>query len=187
MNKLTQVSRLYGDRVNGALVIASTLLFFTFMFTVLPAVSELTHEETGSSESPDSSYVYSSEDLYRMAEAYGESGRTFYIESRFTFDIAWPAVYLFFLATLLSFLWRGPLKKWEAVNLIPAGAFICDMMENTGASIVMARYPEPSAAAALITPLFTFMKWNLIYISFALIAAGILLRLYFRFKKRKNH
>ena len=53
---------------------------------------------------PDTSLYYTAADLYRMAEGYGPQGRTAYIRARFTFDVAWPLVYLAFLVTALSWL-----------------------------------------------------------------------------------
>jgi len=65
-------------------------------------------ELTGTDVSPDTSVFYSAGELYGMAESYGEEGRAYYIYSRFTFDLIWPAAYLFlhfssgFLSSLAS-------------------------------------------------------------------------------------
>ena len=54
--------------------------------------------------SPDQSFFYSTGDLYRMADAFGAAGRAAYVRARWTFDVVWPLVYTFFLATAISWL-----------------------------------------------------------------------------------
>jgi len=77
--------------VNWKWVVVAAIVFGCFIAFVLPWQAEKSKEETGGGESPDSSFLYSADDLYRMAEHYGESGRSAYIQARFTFDMIWPA------------------------------------------------------------------------------------------------
>ena len=63
------------------------------------ADTEIYAEEVGT---PDLSLYYSPNELYRMADAYGVSGRAEYIRVRFTFDLIWPLIYTFTLVTVIS-------------------------------------------------------------------------------------
>jgi hypothetical protein len=73
---------------------AATLsVLVAFLVLVLPAEAERTREVAGTSETPDTSYRYASEDLYRLAEEYGEQGRAHYVRSRAIFDVVWPLAY----------------------------------------------------------------------------------------------
>ena len=87
------------------------------------------------------------------------------IQARFTFDLIWPLAYLSLLVVLLSILYRVlPVKsRWRWVNLIPILGWVMDMLENIGASLIMYRYPERTSVLAELTPLFTLLKWCLIY------------------------
>jgi hypothetical protein len=49
-------------------------VFVAILVLVLPAEADRTREVAGTSETPDTSYRYASEDLYRLAEEYGEQG-----------------------------------------------------------------------------------------------------------------
>ena len=150
--------------------------FVAFLVVVLPAEADRTLEAAGTSETPDTSYLYTAEDLERLAREYGEEGRSHYIRSRFTFDVAWPLVYGFFLqSSLLLASRRTVLRRLPSpVVLLPILVVAFDLLENTSASIVMARYPDPTPIVAQAAPVFTFMKWNLLVASFALVAIGAL-------------
>jgi hypothetical protein len=172
MNKLTGFSKWLHQKISPSILLISIIAFGMFMLIVLPGVSETTKEITGTSSSPDTSFFYTSQDLSDIAESYGEAGRAYYIRSRFTFDIIWPIVYLFFLVSILTFLFKNTL------NLIPFLGALFDLLENLGASFVMYRYPLDAGLITSLTPIFTLMKWIFIYISFGLIIIG-LIRLFF--------
>lgn len=152
-------------------VILITLGFVLFLALVLPRVSAYTTKTIGDFPSPDSSFFYSANDLYSMAENYGESGRETYVFLRWTFDVIWPFVYTIFLVawTLkLSHLIKG--SKWIlSLYWLPIIAMILDFFENTGATIVMVRYPETSGIIASLTPIATILKWTTLSASFGLI------------------
>jgi hypothetical protein len=151
-------------------------IFILFMAVVLPDQAEKAAVYAGEAGSADTSFFYTADDLYRMAEAYGSDGRASYIRSRFTFDLVWPLAYTAFLVTALSWLFRrarpgNPL--WQRANLVPVGAMLFDLLENLSASIVMARYPDPAPLAALLASPFTMVKWVLVAASFALLPIGL--------------
>ncbi|MBO2946039.1 hypothetical protein JJQ72_18835 [Paenibacillus sp. F411] len=179
--------RLY-QMVNWKWVAVAVLVFAGFIAWVLPRQASLSESASGSGESPDSSLWYTSADLYRIAEIYGEEGRAHYIEARFTFDVIWPLVYLGFLTIALTaayvFLSSG--SRWRAVNLLPLGGWGFDWLENLGSSLVMYRYPARTPVIAEMTPVFTLIKWCLIYASFGALVVGIVLSVLHRFRKKRS-
>lgn len=110
-----------------------------------------------------------------MAEGYGAEGRSYYIKSRYTFDLAWPVVYLFFLVSSITAVFRYflPDSSWRLVNVLPFVGVIFDFLENTTASIVMYRYPLPSPVIAELAPIFTFLKWSFIGASIIALFVGL--------------
>jgi hypothetical protein len=154
-------------------------VFVLFLVAVLPAEAQRTLEAAGTSETPDTSYVYGADDLYRLAETYGEQGRAHYVRSRFTFDVAWPLVYGAFLQTsLLLASRRTALGRLPTpVIAFPTATVVADLLENTSAALVMARYPATTPVVDRAAPVFTFVKWNLLSASFALVAVGAVLGL----------
>jgi len=116
--------------------------------------------------------VNSKDDLYRMADAYGEMGRAAYVRVRFTFDLVWPLVYLFFLGTSLSWSLARALpegNRWRMSNLFAVFAWLFDMLENIAASIVMLNYPNHTPVLDALSPVFTFLKWVFIGGSFVIL------------------
>ncbi|MEY8748679.1 hypothetical protein AB9M62_57510 [Bacillales bacterium AN1005] len=185
MNTLS--SWLY-DRVNWKWFVSAIVLFACFIAFILPWQAAESKEATGGGESPDSSFWYTADDLYQMAESYGEAGRSAYIYARFTFDLIWPLAYLFLLVVLISALYRvlPAASHWRKLNLIPLGGWACDMLENIGASITMYRYPLRTPVIAELTPIFTMVKWCLIYASFAALVPGVILTIIHYVRVRRN-
>ena len=163
---------LYGIS-SGRLTLATLVIFLLFTTLVLPAQSSNTESDAGS---PDTSLIYSPADLYAMAEAYGAEGRQAYIRARFTFDLVWPLVYLFFLATSVSWAFNRafpPASRWRIANLAPLLGALFDYLENVSTALVMGRYPARTPAVDLLAPAFTFVKWVFVGGSFVLLLAGV--------------
>jgi len=107
-----------------------------------------------------------------MADAYGEMGRAAYVRVRFTFDLVWPLVYLFFLGTSLSWSLARALpegNRWRMSNLFAVFGWLFDMLENIAASIVMLNYPNHTPVLDALSPVFTFLKWVFIGGSFVIL------------------
>ena len=163
---------------SGRIALLSTLIFFVFTAVVLPMQSEQAASTSGDAGSPDTSFFYSADDLYEMAEAYGEAGRNAYIRARFTFDVIWPLVYTLFLATTISWAFRktlGPQSGWRKLNLAPLLGALFDYLENISAALVMYRYPLQTPVVDSLASVFTMLKWIFISGSFILLLIGIVL------------
>lgn len=174
MKFLNHISRWLYWLINPRIWAASLVVFLLFLFIVLPHEAQRSSLATGTDSSPDTSLFYTPAELYDLAESYGPEGRAYYISSRFSFDIIWPAAYLLFLTSSITLMFRRlETPSWiRLVNLLPFVGFLLDLMENTAASIVMFRFPETSPAAAFLAPWFTLFKWVFIAASFAALVVG---------------
>jgi hypothetical protein len=123
-----------------------------------------------------------------MAQDYGEEGRRAYVLMRFTFDLIYPFVYLFFLVAiitkLLSFLPKT--SRFRCFNIIPLFAVLFDFAENILAAVVIGMYPQKIMLAASIAPYATMLKWMFIGVSFVLIAVFGALRIIKYFTQKKS-
>lgn len=166
-------------RSTGRVAAVAAALFVVFTGLVLPAQAARARAYAGPAGTPDTSFLYSAADLYRMAEAYGPAGRTAYLQARFTFDLVWPVVYTVFLVTAISWLIRraGGERTWLRANLVPLVGMGFDYLENVGAALVIGRYPAPTPVADVVTPMFTLLKWVFVNGSFLIVigAAVVLL------------
>jgi len=161
------------------LALLSLVIMLSFMALVMPGESAKAAAYSAGFGTPDTTGVYSAEELLRMAESYGIQGRQAYIHARFTFDLAFPLVYAFFLSICTSWILArllSPGTPWRLLNLLPLGAMLFDLLENVCTSIVMAAYPAVPLAAAYLAAIFTPIKWGFVASSFGLLTlAGLTL------------
>ena len=151
------------------MMIASLLLMIGFMIFVLPAQAADSAQESGSERSPDTSFFYTPQDLYQMAEEFGTEGRLAYNQTRWTFDLIFPLVYTTFLAVGISwFVQRltGWAEIWNLTNLLPILGGIFDLLENSATTYTMFSFPVRSQIALVSASLFTPIKWVLVCASF---------------------
>jgi hypothetical protein len=171
----------------GRVALIGLVIFLLFTALVLPGQSTQAEAVSGEVGSPDMSFFYSPDDLYGMAEAYGELGRVTYIRARFTFDLIWPMVYGFFLCTAISWVFtRGfPLdSRWRWANLVPILGMLFDYLENISTSVVMFRYPSPTPILVWLAPFFTAVKWIFVNGSFVLLVIGAVVALWRAVQKK---
>jgi len=165
----------------GWVVLVSLVIFILFAALVLPGQSAGSQSQREAIGSPDLSIYYSAADLYRMADAYGELGRAAYIQARFTFDLIWPLVYTFFLATTISWLFQRaiPAKSiLQRANLMPMLGMVFDFLENISTSLVMWRYPAQTPIVDWLAGIFTALKWALIGGSFIMLGVGLVIAIF---------
>lgn len=185
---LNRISNVLYSISNEWATLLGVLVFALFMILVLPQQARKA-EVYSNGVTPDTSYIYSANDLYQMAERYGAEGRVAYIRARFTFDLIFPLVYLFFLATTISWLLVNGLSegsRWRLLNLFPPAGAMFDYLENISTSLVMARYPVPTPGVDLLAPVFTLVKWFFVNGSFVVLAAALGLAVWKRWENGKR-
>lgn len=161
----------------GPVTLLALVVFVAFAALVLPQQAGRAAQVSGDAGSPDMSFFYTPADLYDWAEAYGASGRQAYVRARFTFDLIFPLVYVFFLATSVSWITGHAFPEeslWQLANLAPLVGMLFDYLENVSASAVMLRYPAPTPLVDVLAPLFTVLKWLFLGASFVLLLVGLL-------------
>ena len=182
MKTLAAISSYLSATSTGRVALAGLVIFLAFGALVLPGQSAAAEQTSGGAGSPDTSFFYAPNDLLRQAEVYGEAGRAAYVRARWTFDLVFPLVYGFFLVTSIGWLVRKSVpadSAWQRLNLVPVAAVLFDYLENTATSLVMARFPAETPAAAGLAPWFTLAKWILVGASFAIllvVLVGVLAR-----------
>ncbi len=160
----------------GKIALLFFLIFIVFTATVLPKQSKRAETYSAEVGSVDLSLWYSADDVYEMAEAYGEIGRQEYIKARLTFDVLWPIIYMLFLITSISYIFSNAFpanSNLKKLNLIPIAALIFDYFENSLAAIFMAQFPNRNLFISSILPVFTLFKWIFVAGSFAIVLYGL--------------
>lgn len=175
---MQRISNYFYQKTSLWVFLGSLVLFVLFMILVLPGEAARSDEVIGEVPSPDTSFYYSRDMLYQIAEDYGQEGRYYYIDSRITFDIIWPLVYTFFLINAISWMMDKTIleeSKLRLLNLVPLAGMLFDFLENIANMVVMFRYPQPTDILASLAGMLTSIKWMLVSGSFLILVFAILL------------
>ncbi len=162
---------------SGPLVIVSIFIFALCIAVILPAQQAKTKEYAGDAGSVDTSFFPQPDQVYEIAEAYGEEGRAKYIKARYTFDVIWPLAYTFFMVALITFCAKkifGDGSKWIHLNLVAIGPIVFDFIENGFAMVVMSAYPEHMDGAAYVMGTATMIKWVIMGVAQTIMFCGII-------------
>jgi hypothetical protein len=157
---------------SGRAAIVSLLVFVVFSATVLPWQAAQAREAVGEAGSPDTSFWYSADRLYALAEAYGEDGRSAYVLARVTFDVVWPLVYTAMLVLVTGWLLRRSFEAGHPARLLvllPLAALLADYAENLCTAVVMARYPATTPVLAELAGVMTALKWTTLSAAFLVV------------------
>jgi hypothetical protein len=177
--KLENVSR-------GWVVLTAVVVFLAFGAFILPQEAERAEQISGGAGSPDTTLFYNARQLYSIAEAYGPEGRAAYVRARYTFDVAFPLVYGFFLVTLISWFSMKVIPNENALrlmNLVPVIGVLFDFLENISTSLVMLRYPERTPFVAQMAPILSLIKWIFVYGSFLVLGVLVAVWLFITIRK----
>lgn len=175
---LARISSWFYRVSQGYVALVGVIVFVLFGALVLPREAARAEQTSGGAGSPDTNLLYSAQDLYDLAEIYGPDGRSAYVRARFTFDVAFPLVYGFFLVTAISWLGARVLPEkssWRLANLVPVLGVLFDFLENSFASILMIRYPAATPFAANLAPWLSLTKWGFVYGSFAILGSLLIM------------
>jgi hypothetical protein len=172
------------NNTNAIVVILSLIIFMSFIIFVLPQESAKS-ESFGLTESIDTSFLYSADDLYRIAESYGEQGRAFYIRQRFTFDLIWPIAYTqFIIITSAYFYKKTKLLKASSVLYVGLIAAGFDYLENIMTSTVLFRFPQTTPIIADMAGIVTLLKWSTLSLAFVILVFLMIVATFTQLKQR---
>jgi hypothetical protein len=177
IQRLDQLSQL----IKPKHALFSAVVFVGFMIFVLPGEAVALANQTTSSLSADTSFTYSPQQLYAIAESYGPAGRDYYILSRFRFDIVWPLAYGSFFVSAIAVSFR---QKKGLLLVLPMLSVLFDLLENLFVSVVFAAYPVELDLFAWLAAGSTLLKWTLLMGSVLLLLYGIVERI--RYKERTS-
>ena len=173
---MQRLSNWIRERSTGKLALIALVIFLVFTATVLPAQSKKSEAYSSGVGSVDLRLWYTAEEVYEIADAYGEAGRQAYIQSAFTFDVIWPIVYLAFLTTAISYIFGrvfSPDSKLQLLNLLPVLAVFFDFIENDLASFIFFKFPVQQPFLSQMLPVATLLKWVFVSVSFVCVFVSL--------------
>ncbi|MGA0097360.1 MAG: hypothetical protein ACO3H6_02120 [Bacilli bacterium] len=145
--------------------ILSTWFVFVFaMVVILPAVS-YNASMAGLNESIDTNFSFDPQAIYSILDAYGESGRMFYVRQRWTFDLIWPLIYGMPLYLTLNRFVLSLHKLPKIIKLTPLIAVLFDYLENIVFSFLALAFPSQFVYLEILGVMLSLIKWVLLMTS----------------------
>lgn len=113
----------------------------------------------------DTNFYYSTEAVQEKYAWYNETQRHLYVRNAFTFDLAFPVLYVFLLLTAMAFFIKRfkNSSKLPLLYCIPLLTGISDVAENSVVSWIMLTGVTP--IKSVLASSFTLSKWILLYLS----------------------
>ena len=125
----------------------------------------------------DTYFAFNQEDISRIIDTIGDSGRSAYITAMYTIDLAFPIIY-----TLLSLGVMNKLHTSELLYLLPIVLFTTDILQNIQTAILMTYssandiYIEQIVLASFTNQL----KWSLAFLMISIIVILTLKKIIFK-------
>ena len=125
----------------------------------------------------DTYFAFNHEDIARIIEAIGDSGRSAYIKAMYTIDLAFPIIY-----TCLSLGVMHKLRKSELLYLLPIALFITDIVQNIQTAIIMSHSSlnDFSSEQIVIASFTNQLKWSLAFLMISIIVILTLRKIIFK-------
>ncbi|KAA0273381.1 MAG: hypothetical protein EDM79_09970 [Chloroflexi bacterium] len=174
---LQNISQKFHQWAKGGLVLGMLVVYGFFAGYMMPQMAAWMNSAAGQSVTPlDLMMYYTPQQAFEMMERYGEAGRSAYLTIELTADIIYPLSTVLFFSLFLSWLFQRGYKPGNAMqkfNIMPAGSWLFDLVENAAIIPMILMHPAQSATLAWIAMALGLVKWGFAFISLGLVLVGI--------------
>ena len=125
----------------------------------------------------DTYFAFNQEDISRIIDAIGNSGRSAYITAMYTIDLAFPIIY-----TLLSLGVMHKLHTSELLYVLPIALLTADIFQNIQTAIIMTHssVSDISSGQIVLASFTNQLKWSLAFLMISIIIILTLKNLIFK-------
>ena len=125
----------------------------------------------------DTYFAFNDEDITRIIEAIGDSGRSAYVTAMYTIDLAFPIIY-----SCLSLGIMHKLRTSELLYLLPISLFTTDIIQNIQTAIIMSQpsINEISSGQVILASFTNQLKWSLAFLMISIITILTFKKLIFK-------
>ena len=125
----------------------------------------------------DTYFAFNDEDITRIIEAIGDSGRSAYVTAMYTIDLAFPIIY-----SCLSLGIMHKLRTSELLYLLPISLFTTDIIQNIQTAIIMSQpsINEISSGQVILASFTNQLKWSVAFLMISMIVILTLKKIIFK-------
>jgi hypothetical protein len=184
---LSQIYREFYRGATGVNLLFLGLLFSLFVGLLLPwAETELKAFSNGTGPLDLLSF-YTPDEAYTMLQAYGGQGRLFYTMVELSADVLYPLVSALLMSGLIIYVYsRVPYRRAtiKTLFLFPLFTLLADYAENVCIVTMLINYPYRQDGLAIVSTIFTGLKWLLVLASLGIIVHGMVALAWAFFRSR---
>lgn len=172
-NKLLDWLSTHASLKNIVMVLMAIIPFNALIFPLL--MKQIT-AQSDSIGMLDVTLGYLPQSALQAVEAYGASGRTWYLITQWTADLLFPIAYTFLFSLILASLYHrafSPDSAFQNLRWAPIGMMGFDYLENITISLLMLTYPNSPLALAVIASIASLLKWVLAATAGIALLAGL--------------
>ena len=182
---LSKFSRLFHNWARGWLIL---VLFVALVIYIVGTLPILQAAPGGNITSLDAQFFYTPEQAFSTIASYGDSAHLWkYLY--LTWDILTPILYTLAFSLSISWLFQRGFKKeskFQALNLVPAGAGMFDLLENISIVTLLSVHPAQPVGIAWFSTICTMIKVSLLGASVLLILVGAIKAAINKFQKQQG-
>ena len=125
----------------------------------------------------DTYFAFNQEDISRIIDAIGDSGRSAYVTAMYTIDLAFPIIY-----TCLSLGIIYKLRTSEFLHLLPIALFTADIVQNIQTAIIMTQssVSDISNGQIILASFTNQLKWSIAFLMVSIIVILTLKKIIFK-------
>ncbi len=114
----------------------------------------------------DTYFAFNDDDIVRIIDAIGDSGRSAYVNAMYTIDLAFPIIYTFLSLGLMR-----KLLASELLYLLAISVFIADIFQNIQTAIIMtySSVNEIPSGQIVLASFTNQLKWSLALLMISII------------------
>jgi hypothetical protein len=173
---LDKISALLVKYAKGWIVLVFLALDVIFMAYVMPNAGAWMAGDAGAISPLDLQFFYTPARAFEMIASYSDYGRQVYKMIELTLDIIYPIIYTLSYSLLITFLFQRAFDKngkIQKLHLFPFGAWLFDLLENLGIVTLLYAYPLQPTILAIMTGVFTSLKWLFAFASIIAVMGGL--------------
>ena len=125
----------------------------------------------------DTYFAFNHEDIVRIVEAIGDSGRSAYVTAMYSVDLVFPIIY-----TLLSLGVMRKLHTSELLYVLPIGLFATDIIQNIQTAVIISysSVNDISNGQIVLASFTNQLKWILAFFMISIIVILTLKKIIFK-------
>ena len=125
----------------------------------------------------DTYFAFNQEDISRIIDTIGDSGRSAYITAMYTIDLVFPIIY-----TSLSLGVMHKLRTSELLYLLPIALFTADIVQNIQTAVIMSHSSlnDISSEQIVLASFTNQLKWSLAFLMISIIVILTIKNLIFK-------